>query len=211
MEAYRLAVEQGADWVEMDVRQTRDGVLVLHHDAHLDEPHSPAIAELSSDDLPDYVPSLVEGLEVCDGVGVAVEIKNDPNEPGYDSTNQISLAVAGILQAYARRQIVISFNLASLNHIKAEDAELATGLLVYDAMAAAQSVAAIAELGHLELWLYSPIITAGLVEQAHAQGIKVQAWTINEAEQMHQLLDWGVDGIVTDFPELAMQVREERG
>ncbi len=87
LEAFRLAKELGADWVEMDVRQTSDGVLVLHHDAHLANSRSQPIASIDSQDLPPHVPTLAQALEVCEGVGVVVEIKNDPREPGYDSEN----------------------------------------------------------------------------------------------------------------------------
>ena len=76
--AFRLARELGADWVELDARRTADGVVVVHHDAHL--PDGRILAELTADELPESVPNLAEALEECDGMGVNVEIKNHAGE-----------------------------------------------------------------------------------------------------------------------------------
>ncbi len=209
LEAFRLAKELGADWVEMDVRQTSDGVLVLHHDAHLANSRSQPIASIDSQDLPPHVPTLAQALEVCEGVGVVVEIKNDPREPGYDSENQISVAVAGTLMAYTQRQMVISFNLETINRIRAVDPEMTTGFLVFDPMMAAQSVEVAVEAGHSLVSFHTSNITSKLVDEAHSRGLQVHTWTANEADLMRRLISDGVDGIVTDCPDMAVAVRQE--
>ena len=82
VEAFCRARDLGADWVELDVRRTADGVAVVHHDAHL--PDGRRIGGLHAVDLPSHVPGLAEALEACDGMGVVVEIKNLPDDPDFD-------------------------------------------------------------------------------------------------------------------------------
>ena len=59
--AFRLAREFGAEWVELDARRTADGVVVVHHDAQLADGR--VLAELTVDELPEFIPSLAEALE----------------------------------------------------------------------------------------------------------------------------------------------------
>ena len=96
--AFRLAREFGAEWVELDARRTADGVVVVHHDAQLADGR--VLAELTVDELPDFIPSLAEALEECNGMGVNIEIKNLPSDPDYDADHLVSEAVAGLVQAY---------------------------------------------------------------------------------------------------------------
>lgn len=204
-----MAGEMGADMVEMDVRRSADDVLILHHDASL--PDGRNIAEVEADDLPPHIPTLAEALEVCQDLGVVVEIKNDPGDPGYDSDHQISVAVAGTLRAYKsiERLLVISFNLESINRIQKADPEIATGFLVFDPMAVAQSVEVVSECNHNVISWHSSIITSSRVTEAHALGLEVHTWTVNDADQIRQKLQAGVDAVVTDKPDLGVRIRDE--
>src|SRR5271155_5597270 len=81
--AFTAAVALGVDGVELDVRRTGDGVLVVHHDPTIGRL---GIAEALQRDLPTYVPTLDEAMKACEGVLVNVEIKNERgrHEPAYD-------------------------------------------------------------------------------------------------------------------------------
>ena len=79
LEAFTEARFQGADWVELDVRRSVDGVLVVHHDAHLADGR--LIRETAADNLPRTVPSLAESLEAGEGMGVIIESMLLPGEP----------------------------------------------------------------------------------------------------------------------------------
>jgi glycerophosphoryl diester phosphodiesterase len=57
----------------------------------------------------------------------------------------------------------------------------------------------------------NPLVTEELVEFAHRHGVQVHVWTINEVEEMHRLLDLGVDGVMSDFPGLLQEVVGKRG
>src|SRR5471032_1443931 len=80
LEAFAGALRLGADGVELDVRRTSDGRLVVHHDAEITGVG--AIHSLRASELPPWVPGLDEALATCAGATVNVEVKNAPVEPG---------------------------------------------------------------------------------------------------------------------------------
>ncbi len=86
--AFRRAGEMGADAVELDVRRSSDGVLVIHHNPHFHDGR--LVAATAYADLPDGVPTLAEALDACAGMWVNVEIKNDPSEPDFDVSESIA-------------------------------------------------------------------------------------------------------------------------
>src|SRR5579862_4337820 len=88
LEARRL----GADGVELDVRRSSDGALVVHHDA--DVPGLGPVAALRAADLPAYVPLLDAALDACAGLVVNVELKELPGEAGYDAGYPLARLVA---------------------------------------------------------------------------------------------------------------------
>ena len=88
IDAFRLAGELGCDAVELDVRRTSDGQLIVHHDARLADGR--AIVELSAADLPAHIPDLQAALDACSGMWVNVEIKNHPQDPDFDLTDSIA-------------------------------------------------------------------------------------------------------------------------
>lgn len=58
---------------------------------------------------------------------------------------------------------------------------------------------------------YAPELSAALVKEAHALGLKIIPWTVNQAEDMARLIDWGVDGLITDYPDRLREVMAARG
>lgn len=210
IEAFELARELGADWVELDVRRTGDGVMVVHHDAHLDDGR--ALVDLSAEDLPDHVPTLAAALEACSGMGVNVEIKNLPHDPDYDAEHTVSVAVAGLVRAFLEPAdvIVSSFNMDAIDRIREEDPELPTGFLSFHALDPAQLVDWVASRGHRAIHPHVSAVDRPLVERAHAAGLSVVVWTADEPERIGHLLDLEVDGIITNRPDVARQVRDSR-
>ncbi len=60
--------------------------------------------------------------------------------------------------------------------------------------------------------IYSPdykLVDESLIRAVHARNIQVIPWTVNNADSMRELLDWGVDGLITDYPDLAIEVLSE--
>ena len=91
----------GADWVELDVRRTADGALPSTTTRVL--PDGRVIVELAAADLPPTLPSLADALRACDGMGVNIEIKNDPDDPDFDPDDRVAIAVAELLERADRR------------------------------------------------------------------------------------------------------------
>ena len=86
--AFKRAVLMGSDAAELDVRRTLDGVLVVHHNATLDD--GQIISQVKYSELPDHVCTLDEALDACVPMWVNVEIKNDPEEPDFDASESIA-------------------------------------------------------------------------------------------------------------------------
>ncbi len=203
--AFRIAREMGADWVELDVRRTIDGMVVVHHDAHLDDGR--LLAELTSDELPESVPSLAEALEECDGMGVNIEIKNVRDDPDYDAAHLVSDAVAGLVQAYLGpdRSLVSSFNIDALDRLHEVDPTIPLALLYAIGSPASCIDRAVAhEMSAVHP--YDPLVDASVVRRAHEAELEVNVWTVNDAARMEELISYGVDGICTDVPDLARAV-----
>lgn len=203
--AFRLAREMGADWVELDVRRTRDGVVVVHHDAHLLDGR--LLAEQSCDELPESIPSLAEALEECDGMGVNIEVKNLPDDPDYDADHLVTDAVAGLVQAYlgVERALVSSFNVDTLDRLQQVDPTIPLAL-VFDIGDPVSTTARAVAHGMGGIHPYDPLVDVSLIRRAHDAGLEVNVWTVNDPERMRELIDMGVDGIVTDVPDIARGV-----
>src|SRR4051812_46337033 len=96
IEAFRLARELGADWVELDARRTADGQVIVHHDAEL--PDGRVIVEVQRVDLPPSVCDLTDALDACEGMRINIEIKNWPADPDFDETEQVARHVVALVQ-----------------------------------------------------------------------------------------------------------------
>ena len=129
LEAFAEARRLGADGVELDVRLTADGALAVHHDAEV--PGVGPIPELGVSDLPPFVPLLTDVLGVCDGMTVNVEIKNAPQDPGWDAGEAVAALTAAAIEeaGWTERAIVSSFQPATLRAVQAADGRLALGAL----------------------------------------------------------------------------------
>jgi glycerophosphoryl diester phosphodiesterase len=237
IEAFRLAVEAGAGGLELDVHMTRDGHIVVIHDATVDRTTSGsgAVSEMTLHELrkldaghdfrPDggptrpyrgrgvRVPKLGEVLEEFPGVAVNIDIK--AGTPGIEET------VFGVLrEANAlRRAIVVStphatvkrFRKVSGGHVSTGGSKWEIGLfyvlsrlrlerLVHPAYDALQ-----VPLRHRGIL----VVTPRFVRAAHARGVRVDAWTINDADEMRRLLGLGVDVIMTDRPGTLAEVLDK--
>ena len=116
--AFRRAAEMGADMVELDVRRSADGRLVVHHDPHLADGR--AVVATRADELPAAVPSLDTALDACAGMAVNIEIKNDPDEPGFEPDRALADDVAAAVAARGDtdRVVVSSFDRASIDRLR---------------------------------------------------------------------------------------------
>ncbi len=227
--AFRAAGEQGADGIELDVRLSADGVLVVHHDAHLED--GTLLRDLAADQLPEWVPTLGEALDEAGDLWVNVEVKNAPDEPDYDAEHQISVAVAGLLAAYLASQsddpvpadeprsagshearhmryldqlIVSSFNVDSVERIRRLDPDLPLALLVWGQADPASLIARAQAHDFDAIHPHDLLVDQAFVDRARAAGLAVNVWTVDDPERIRALASFGVDGIITNEPEMAV-------
>ena len=202
LDAFRLAVEMGADWIELDVRRSRDDVLVIHHDAHISDGR--VIVKHDHADLPDDLTTLSEALEACSGANVNIEIKNEQYEPDFDPA--CGLVEATLEVALAHRPmdelLISSFNMEVVRRSKAINPELDAGLIT---MVRIKDPALLAErMVEVGLQTYHPyqrLLDQEMVDAAHAVGMPVYPWTVNNDEQSGRMIDLGVDGLIGDDPQ----------
>ncbi len=199
--AFAAAKALGADGVELDVRPTADGQLAVVHDAFLADGR--AVSDTPAGELPISVPGLAAALASCGSeLLVNVEIKNDPAEPGFS----LGLAdlVVGVLDCWAGPVIVSSFHLATIDRVKALRPSRRTGWLV---VAPPPDWASILEgQGHDALHPHHRAVTPLLADDVKQRGFELNTWTVDEAARLIELAALGVDGIVTNVPDLARRV-----
>jgi glycerophosphoryl diester phosphodiesterase len=198
LDAFTEARRLGADGVELDVRLTADGALAVHHDAEV--PGLGPICQLGVADLPAGVPLLADALAACDGMVVNIEIKNAPQDPGWDPGEAVAPLTAAAIDesGWTEQVIVSSFQLATLRAVQAADGRLALGALwgwtVEPAGAVAEAVAA----GFAAVHPFVSSVTPALVAQVHEVGLAVHVWTVNSPGDLRAMVGLGVDAVITD-------------
>jgi glycerophosphoryl diester phosphodiesterase len=205
--AFTRARELGADGVELDVRRTADGVLVVHHDAEVRDVG--LIAGLSFADLRAARPqlaTLAEALEACRGLVVNAEVKCLPWEPDADADGSVMGATIDAVRAHDGMIIVSSFDLAAVDRARAAAPDLPTAWLTHgqEVVAAAERAAA-----HRHPWLNADGIAAldagaDGIASAHHAGVLVGTWTVDDPDAARRLAGAGVDVIITNVPDVVL-------
>lgn len=213
LEAFRLARALRADGVELDVRRTRDGVLVVHHDPA--PPGAPLLASVPFSRLRaevPWVPTLTEALDALAGMLVNIEVKNLPWEADFDRDERAAASLAALLRARGTIEgvLVSSFHLATVDRVRAAAPEVATALLFLPGADPREMADLAADHGHVALHPHLLSLSgpdgAEIVAHVHARGLRCNVWTVNDPDEMRRLASLGVDGLVTDVPEVARRV-----
>jgi len=207
--AFTRAVALGAEGIELDVRRTADDRLVVHHDAHL--PDGRVIRRTAAGELPDHVPTLEAALDACAGAFVHIEIKNDPNDPDHDPSNWVASRVATELdrRGDAARWLISSFNLATVDRMRNVAPFVRTAWLTYQLDT--EVIATAAAHRHPAVHPYYELVDADGLRAAHVAGLAVNTWTCDDPARMADLIAWGIDGICTNVPDVALAVRASAG
>jgi len=135
-------------------------------------------------------------------MGVNIEIKNSPRDLDFDPTDAVATDVAALVVrlAWHDRVIVSCFNPRTIAVVKAADAAIPTGWLTLPGIEAAGAVEAVVAGGHQALHPHDASVDRQLIDLAHAAGLLVNTWTVDDVERMRELASWGIDGIVTNVP-----------
>jgi glycerophosphoryl diester phosphodiesterase len=194
--AFRAAARVGADGVELDVRRTRDQVLVLHHDPSLTR--LGPLVEVMAAELPAWMPTLAQALDACAGMAmVNVEIKADPDGP--DVAAQVAALLGARLSEPGPRLLVSSFDLATIDAHRAAAPGVATGWLTVAADATV--VATVAERGHAMIHPHHALIDAALLAAARRHDLGVVAWTVDDPARAAELAALGVEVLISNEPD----------
>ncbi len=235
--AFDLALEQGADVLEMDLQLTADDEVVVIHDGTVDRTTdgTGAVRDLTLDRVRDLdagswfeaadgtrpfdgqdvrIPTFAEVLDAYPDVPLNVELKTDGGEA-------IVQPVIDLVAASGRADSVTisSFDASYLAPVRAQLPEVRTNMPEGETTGFY-----VRQLIGLHPWWAPPgevfqvpedhdgrrVVTSRFVRAAERLGTTVEVWTVNDPEQMHRLLDAGVHGIMTDVPDVLVDVIEER-
>ena len=197
VDAFRACLTAGADGVELDVRLTAAGELLIHHDP-------------LPDPVPAHVPTLAQALAACAGATVNVEIKNLPTEPTWDPTEAVAAPVVAAVRGADAEVVVSAFTLATIDAVRAHEPGLRTGWLTVGGFDQIEALETAAARGHTDFQPHDSAVTADLVERTHAAGLRLTTWTVDDPDRMRELADWGVDCIITNVPDVAVATLRAR-
>ena len=223
MEAFRMALEMGADGIELDIHLTSDGQVVVCHDEKIDrtsngqgEITSYTLDELRSMDFGYHfygkerrgikLPTLDEVYELIAPTNMIVNVEIKSSDPAiipacYEAAKRHGME---------KRVIYSSFDHFQIGRMKEYDPDT--------------FIAPLYNFNMLKPWNYCKDIDAkashpkftqirkieDYVKECHERGIRVHTWTANTEEDIRFLLDAGVDAIITNYPDVALKIREEQ-
>ena len=204
--AFRAARDLGADAVELDVRRCADGALVVHHNPTL--ANGTPLNQVAAADLPDTVPTLDAALDACAGMWVNVEIKNDPSEPDFDPNDRIAADVVACLthRGEDARWLISSFRRETVDACRRLAPSINTAWLTVLIDDPAATAASLVQSGHAAIHPYVEMLTRETLDVMHAHELAVNVWTCDDPARMAELLSWGIDGICTNVPDVALRV-----
>lgn len=220
--AFRHAAELGYRYLETDVHVTRDGVLLAFHDTVLDRV-TDRQGEIATLTLAEVREALVGGREA---VPTLAELFDAFPDARFNIDLKSEGAVPALADFLAARDAWHRVLVGSFSRRRTARFRELTGGRVPTCATPAETVAFRLLPARLASVLTRKrfqafqvphrrgavtVVTAGFVRRAHAAGLHVHTWTIDEAAEMHELLDRGVDGIFTDRTDILRDVLIERG
>ena len=233
LHAFRNAIESGADALEFDVHATSDGKLVVIHDATVDRTTDgsgrvdgmtwAALQELDAGYhwTPDggasfpyrgmglKVPTLAEVLSTLPDARMIIELKAVSDAARERFSNAIGAS------PNPERKVIASFQGESVKYIRDNNPGIATSstagevLLFWVLNTARLGFAFVPEGETMQVppsFRDLTMVNARFVSGAHRHNVDVYVWTINEEADMKRLIDHGVDGIITDYPDRLLRL-----
>lgn len=228
LHAFRSAAALGTDFLELDVHLSRDGEVVVIHDATLPRTttgtgavRDRTLAELRALRLKDRdgrvteetVPALdaVAALVAPTPLGLLVEIKADRRRAPYPGIEEKVLAILD-RHGVTGRAIVMAFEAETVRRVRRLSPEVRVGGL-YSPRTLGQSGASLrAALGELAEWggafagLQHSLVTAESLALSRELGLLLGVWTVNAVAAMRRFIDLGVEILITDRPDLAKEL-----
>ncbi len=225
--AFQRAVDLGFDYVESDLRTTRDGVVVLHHDASLERTSGLDVSvdsldwsELAEVPLPqnERIMRLDDALATWPSVHWNLDIKDDRTlEPALAALDSPEVLERVCISSFSSARVR-----AARKELGPDAATSATPNEVATIMGASLARPFLRALRrHLPSLPVAmqvprsqsgvPVVTRRTIALAHDLGIQVHVWVVDDEADMDRLLDMGVDGLITDAPTTLRSVLDRRG
>lgn len=211
--ALERAIEEMSDYAEIDLQETKDGVVVLLHDSSLKRTtgvsaniwtldYQEVLNLDASAGFANYqdvkVPTFEEVLELCKGkINLNIELKAGQRYAGMPDK------VVAFLHEYdfVGQCVITSTSLSMLNRVKELDPEIKTGYIISAAYGNYYEDEAVDFIS-----IRSSFVTESMINRAHSYGKEVHAWTVNSKAEMERLKLLGVDNIITDRPLYAREI-----
>ncbi|MEM7144719.1 MAG: glycerophosphodiester phosphodiesterase family protein, partial [Verrucomicrobiota bacterium] len=218
MPAIELAIEEGSDFIEIDVQRTADGVLILVHDTDMKrlagvprQVNEMTFEEIRALDVGSWfgeefagerAPTLEEVIEVAKAGSVKLNIEMKFAGPDVSMGKDVAALVRE--KGFEEECVITSLSYDGVMAVREEDPELRTGLIV---------TASVGDLTRLDVDVLSVsarAVSRELIDRARRAEMEVHVWTVNQAGDMNTMINLGVDNIMTDRPAVLVELLEER-
>lgn len=221
--AFAHALAIGVEHLETDVHASRDGVAVIAHDADLDRVAGipGRVGELTAAELAQVplgegqgFPTLAEALEAFPEARFNIDLKSaEAVAPAVDAVRQLRAEHRVLLTSFSERRRAAALRLLPEVATSASAPRFAAALLAARLGAVPLVRVALAGVHAVQMperALGGETTAPRVLRTFRAAGVEVHVWTVNDPATMHTLLDRGVDGIVTDRADLALEVLRSR-
>ncbi len=213
--AMKMAIERGADFSELDVQESSDGILVLYHDKNLKRTSgiSGNLWEIPYDSLekleagnwfdPSFrgepIPKLIDVMNAVKGkMKLNIELKMN----GHQKQLTEKVVQMVVENNFVSDCIITSFDLEAVDKVKRLNQDIKAGYIL-------GRMPQDKDIFNSDIDLLSvsgKMVNKYLIEKAHSHSLEVHVWTVNKKEDMITLIELGVDNIITDYPALLQDV-----
>ena len=228
MLAFKKAIEVGADGIELDIHMTKDGELVVIHDATLDRTTTGTgyIKDYTLEEIRTFsigakytefkhydpswdlevVPTLIEVLQLCKDHDLEVNIELKTYQVAYPGIEAAMLKIVNEVGYKSEKVIYSSFHLPTILRIKQLEANANLAWLLEHFIPMPHDY--IETIG-LEALHMDKKIVLDKPEYWKRIADQLRVWTVNDEEEMRKLIALGVKAIITDYPEVAVRIRKD--
>ncbi|MDA1091447.1 MAG: glycerophosphoryl diester phosphodiesterase [Proteobacteria bacterium] len=213
------AADLGVEWVEFDTKITKDGAVIVFHDDKLEritgvkgDVAKTALKEIQTFDAGAWfgeeftgerVATLEQAIQVLadHGLGANIEIKPSPRLARKTGRAVVDVLIRAWPETLPK-PLVSSFNVQTLETVRDEAPDLARALLVFKIPRNWQAL--LNNLGCVALHVQAKHLTAKKVGVVKDAGYALRAYTVNESAEAEKLFGWGVDAVISDYPDRIM-------
>lgn len=220
--AFITALAEGADAIELDIKLTKDGTLVVHHDQTLDRTTNGSgfVSEwtwkelrkldVGGHDSERYKDVRIPSLKnVFESLGDQLLYNLELTEYRRPMTD-ITVKTTRLVREYHLENNVLfsSFSPLELFRLAKLVDRSRIALLMDRGASGLLRMIARRVIPYMSYHPSDELVDSSLIQSTHKIGKRVNVWTVNDQDRMEKLLSWGVDGIITDVPDLAVRARD---